>query len=135
MDETRIHTGTRIKLRKIDQNNLPDGFSARLREFAHNEKTIQGVFLFSLQQGEANEQPSMVIAIKSGFFSSGNEDFIRLVDEIQSMLPEDFAINLYRFEASEVVARYCAHSVEPLYLRSNTWLEKQRKKYPEGLTS
>ncbi len=132
MDETKIHTGTRIKLKKIDQNVLTGDFSARLREFAHGEKTIQGVFLFSIQQDEENAQPSMAIAIKSGFFSSGNNEFLNIVDEIQLMLPEDLAIKLYRFEASDVVARYCANSVEPLYLRSNTWLEKQRKKYPDA---
>ncbi|RLE22726.1 MAG: hypothetical protein DRJ65_13290 [Acidobacteria bacterium] len=132
MDQTKIHTGTRIKLRKIDENVLPEDFLSRVREFSHSEKLIQGVFLFSLQQGEENAQPSMVIAIKSGFFSSGNEEFLNIVDEIQLMLPEDLAINLYRFEASDLVARYCAHSVEPLYLRSNAWIEKQRKKYPEA---
>jgi len=132
MDETKIHTGTRIKLRKIDDNVLPGDFLARIREFSHGEKIIQGVFLFSLQQGEENAQPSMVIAIKSGLFSSGNEEFLNIVDEIQLMLPEDLAINLYRFEASDLVARYCTQSVEPLYLRSNAWIEKQRKKYPDA---
>ena len=132
MDETKIHTGTRIKLKKIDEGVLPENFLARVREFAHGGKLIQGVFLFSLQQGEENPQPSMVIAIKSGLFSSGNEEFLNIVDEIQLILPEELAINLYRFEASDVVARYCAHSVEPLYLRSDAWIEKQRKKYPDA---
>ncbi len=132
MDQTKIHTGTRIKLKKIDETALPEDFLARIREFAHGGSTVQAVFLFSLQQESEVLQPSMVIAIKSGFFSKGNEEFLNIVDEIQLMLPEDLSLNLYRFEASDVVARYCATSVEPLYLRDSTWLEKQRKKYAEA---
>jgi hypothetical protein len=132
MDQTKIHTGTRIKLKKIDETALSKDFLARIRDFAHGESEIQAVFLFSLQQEAEIPQPSMVIAIKSGFFSKGNEEFLNIVDEIQLILPEDLSLNLYRFEASDVVARYCANSVEPLYLRSAAWLKKQRKKYPEG---
>lgn len=129
MDETRIHTGTRIKLKKIHENALPEDFLGRIRDFAHGESPIQAVFLFSLQKEEESPQPSMVIAVKKGLFSSGNEKFLNIVDEIQLVLPEDLSINLYRFEASDLLARYCAHSVEPLYVRSAAWLEKQRKKY------
>ena len=42
MDKTKIHTGTRIKLKKIDENVFPGDFLARIREFAHGEKIIQG---------------------------------------------------------------------------------------------
>ena len=132
MDRTKIHTGARIKLKKIDETALSVDFLARIRDFAHGGSEIQAVFLFSIQQEAEVPQPSMVIAIKSGFFSKGNEEFLNIVEEIQMMLPEDLSLNLYRFEASDVVARYCAHSVEPLYLRSTAWLEKQRKKYAEA---
>ncbi len=132
MDETKIHTGTRIKLKKIEESAVPEAFSARIRDFAHGEAAILAVFFFSLQQEDQSPQPSMVIAVKSGLFSSGNEKFLNIVDEIQLMLPEDLSLNLYRFEASEIVARYCANSVEPLYLRNTHWLEKQRKKYSEA---
>lgn len=132
MDETKIHTGTRIKLKKIDEGSLPQDFLAAMREFAHGEVKIQAVFLFALQQEDQASQPSMVIAIKSGLFSSGNEEFLNIVDEIQLILPEDLSLNLYRFESSEVLAQYCSNSVEPLYLRSASWFEKQRRKYPEA---
>lgn len=132
MDQTKIHTGTRIKLKKIDETALSEDFLASIRTFAHGDSKIQAVFLFSLQQEAEIPQPSMVIAVKSGFFSQGNEEFLNIVQEIQLILPEDLALNLYRFEASDVVAGYCANSVEPLYLRDPTWLEKQRKKYAEA---
>lgn len=132
MDQTKIHTGTRIKLKKIDESVLPEDFLARVREFAHGEASIQAVFLFALQQESGIPQPSMVIAIKSGFFSKGNEEFLLIVDEIQLLLPDDVSLNLYRFESSDVVARYCAHSVEPLYVRSTAWLEKQRTAFAEA---
>ena len=132
MDQTKIHTGTRIKLKKIDESALPEDFLARVREFAHGEASIQAVFLFALQQEAGAPQPSMVIAIKSRFFSKGNEEFLNIVDEIQMLLPDELSLNLYRFESSDVVARYCAHSVEPLYLRSTAWLKKQRREFAEA---
>ncbi len=132
MDQTKIHTGTRIKLKKIDETALSEDFLARIRNFAHGDSKIQALFVFSLQQEAEAPQPSMVIAVKSGFFSQGNEEFLNIVEEIQLILPEDLSLNLYRFEASDVVASYCASSVEPLYLRNPTWLEKQRKKYAEA---
>lgn len=132
MDQTKIHTGTRIKLKKIDESALPEDFLSQVREYAHGEASIQAVFLFALQQESGNPQPSMVIAIKRGFFSKGNEEFLAIVDEIQLLLPDDLSLNLYRFESSDLVARYCAHSVEPLYVRSAAWLEKQRRVFGEA---
>lgn len=130
MDETKIHTGTRIKLKQISRDEIPAAFVQQITEFAHNESRILAVFLFGLQQGDDEIQPSMVIAIKTGLFSSGHEAFLNIVDEVQLRLPEDLALNLYRFDSSEVLARYCANSVEPLYLRTTGWLDKQKKKYP-----
>jgi hypothetical protein len=131
MDETKIHSGTRIKLKKLPETALPQDFLTPLREFAHGKTVIQAVFLFSLQKENQNPQACMAIALKSGFFSSGNEEFLNIVDEVQLLLPEDLSLNLYRFETSDMLASYCAHSVEPLYLRSSAWLEKQRKKYQQ----
>jgi len=132
MEQTKIHTGTRIKLKKIDESALSEDFLDHIREYAHGGSSIQAVFLFSLQPESEIPQPSMVIAVKSGFFSKGNEEFLNIVEEIQLMLPGDLSLNLYRFEASDVVAGYCTNSVEPLYLRSTAWLDKQRKKYAEA---
>ena len=130
MDETKIHTGTHIKLKRIDEDSVPQDFLGALREFAHGEARIQAIFLFALQQIDQDPQPSLVVSFKSRVFSSGNEDFLTVVDVIQLLLPEDLSLNLYRFESSDILARYCSTSVEPLYLRSASWLEKQKKKYP-----
>ncbi len=132
MDETRIHTGTRIKLKKLDEGSIPEQFLTRLREYAHGEPAILAVFIFALQRDDDEPQPAMVIAIKSGLFSKGNETFLNIVDELQLMLPDDLSFNLYRFDTSDVLAAYCVHSVEPAYLRTAAWLEKQRKRHPTG---
>ena len=129
MDEVKIHSGTRIRLKKIQEDSLPPGFVERLREYAHKEERILAVFVFAVQAEDQDEQPSMAVAVKSGLFDKKDEGFLQIVSEIQFMLPEDFAVNLYRFGTPEVLATYCVKNVEPLYLRSATWLEKQKKKY------
>lgn len=129
MEEVKHRSGSRVKLKRVDEDVLPDGFVGRLREFSHNREEIQALFVFVLQAEGQPEQLSMAIAIKSGFFSKQDESFLEVVDELQLMLPENLALNLYRFGASEFLARYCAANLEPLYLRSATWLDKQRKKY------
>jgi hypothetical protein len=37
-------------------------------------------------------------------------------------------INLYRFGASEFLAKYCLDNLEPIFVRTPNWLDKQRKK-------
>ncbi len=131
MGEVKIHTGTRVKLKGVDEESLPGAFLARLREFAHADTRIEAIFLFAIQLEEQPEQMSLAIALKKAFFSPKNEEFLQIVDEIQLLLPEDLAINLYRFGASDFLASYCAHTVEPTYLRGSAWLKKQQTKYPE----
>ena len=128
MEEVKIRSGTRIKLKRIQDEVLPPDFILKLREFAHKDERIQAVFIFAIQAEEDVEHPSMALAVKAGLFGSRDEIFLRLVDEIQMMLPEGLSLNLYRFGASEQLSRYLANNVEPVYLRSTGWLEKQRKK-------
>ena len=129
MEEVRIHTGARVKLKKVDESSLPEDFLARIREYAHGDTRIQAVFIFSLHSEGQEAQTSIALAIKSGLFSAKNEDFLQIVDEVQLLLPEDLAVNLYRYGISEMLTRYCASQVEPTYLRSASWLKKQQKKY------
>jgi len=128
VEEVKIHSGSRVKLKRIDEGGLPHEFLDRLRDYAHKEERIEAVFAFALQSEGREEQVSLAVAIRAKIFGKPDEDFLQVVDEIQMLLPEDLAINLYRFGASDLLARYCAHHVEPLYLRSAAWLEKQRKK-------
>jgi len=128
VEEIKIHSGSRIKLKRIDEGHLPPDFITRLKEYAHKEERIQAIYVFALQPEAQPEQASMALAIKSGLFAKKDESFLHVVDEIQLMLPEDLPINLYRFGASEFLARYCLKSLEPVYLRSTAWQEKQRKK-------
>ena len=128
MEEVRIHSGSRVKLKRIDEGGLPREFLERLKEYAHKEERIEAVFTFALQSEGREEQVSLAVAMKSKLFGNPDEDFLQVVDEIQMLLPEDLAVNLYRFGASDLLARYCAHQLEPLYLRSAAWLDKQRKK-------
>lgn len=128
MDEVKIHSGTRVKLKHIEEIVLPQDFILRLKEYAHKDERILAVFFFALQPESQPEQPSMAIAIKSGLFSKGDEVFLQVVDEIQLLLPEDLSLNLYRFGASEFLAKYCLKDLEPVYLRSAGWLDKQKKK-------
>ena len=130
MEEIRIHSGTRVKLKRVDEESLPVGFLDRLRSFAHDDERIQAVWFLAIQAETAAEQPSLVLAVKGGSLFGKKEDaFLQIVDELQTMLPDDLAVNIYRFGASDLLARYCLDSLEPLYLRSPAWLEKQRKRF------
>ncbi len=129
MGEVKIHTGTRVKLKGIEETSLPESFLTHVREFAHKDRRIEAVFLFAIQLEDQPEQTSMAIALKKTFLAPKNEEFLQIVDEIQLLLPDDLAINLYRFGTSDFLAGYCAHSVEPIYLRSASWLKKQQSKY------
>lgn len=135
MEEVKLHTGTRIKLKQYDERQLPAGFLARLREFAHQDTRIQAVYVFAVQPDDQPPQPSMAIALKSGLFDRRDEGFLQIVDEIQLMLPDELSLNLYRFGASDLLARYCVDSVEPVYLRSAAWVDKQRKRLAKASRS
>jgi hypothetical protein len=132
VEEVRIHTGSRIRLSQLEEDVLPHEFVARLKEYAHQEEQIQAIFMFTLQTESQTAQASMAVALKTGLFSKKDESFLRVVDEIQLMLPDDLSLNLYRFGASDFLAKYCVHNIEPLYLRTEAWLVKHRKKYPQG---
>lgn len=128
MEQVKLHTGTRVKLKQYDEHELPAAFLGRLREFAHHDTRIQAVYVFAVQPDEQEPQPSMAIALKTGLFDRRDESFLQIVDEIQLMLPANLPLNLYRFGASDLLARYCVESVEPVYVRSTAWLDKQRKR-------
>jgi translation elongation factor EF-G len=129
VEEVKIHSGTRVKLKHIDEEVLPQDFLLKLKEYAHKEERIQAIYLFAVEPEAKAEQPSMVIALKTGFFSKEDESFLEVVEEVRMMLPGELSLNLYLFGASDTIARYCVDSLEPVYLRATAWLEKQRKKY------
>jgi hypothetical protein len=135
VEEVRIHSGSRIKLKRVDADRLPRDFVERLREYAHREERIQAIYVFALEPEGQAEQVSVALAIKSGLFAKKDESFLQVVDEIQMLLPEDLPINLYRFGASEFLARYCLSHLEALYLRSASWEAKQRKKLGKTKTA
>ncbi len=128
MDEVRIHSGTHVKLRQFGPGEIPEDFLRRLQEFAHGERQIEAIYLFGLQPEHDEEHVALVLALKGGLFANKSEEFLRLVDEIQMLLPPDLPVNVYRFGASELVSGFCLQTVEPVYLRSADWVERQRKK-------
>lgn len=129
MEEVKIHSGSRIRLKRVADNVIPAAFLERLLEYAQTDDRVEAIYVFALQPEEQDEQPCLTVAVKSGFFSKGDESFLQVVSEIQNMLPEDLAINLYRFGASDFLASYCVKNLEPLFLRHPGWLDKQRKKH------
>ena len=129
MDEVKIRSGTRVKLKHVDEDSLPSEFLSKMKEYAHKDDRILAVYFFAIQVDDQDEQPSMAVAIKSGIFKKSDEIFLQVVDEIQMILPDELAINLYRFGAAEMLTKYCVENLEPLYLRSAAWLDKQEKKY------
>lgn len=129
MDEVKIHSGTRVRLKRIDLETLPDTFTSRIREYAHADERVHAIWALAIEPAGQPEQSSLVVAVKSGLFQREDAQFLALVDEIQMLLPEDLAFNIYRFGASPMLAAYCAQQVEPLYLRSQAWLDKQRRKH------
>jgi len=130
MSEVKIHSGTRVKLKKVNEDALDVKFLTQLQELAHNTPNVEAVFFFAMQRDEGPENLSLAVAIKKRIFGDGNEEFLQFVDEIQMILPEDLPVNLYRFGSSEFLSSFCAHKIEPCHLRSRSWLEKQKKKYP-----
>ncbi len=130
MSEVKIHSGTRVKLKKVDEETLDGKFLVRLQELAHNTENVAAVFFLAMQRDEGPENLCLAIAIKKRIFGDGNEEFLQFVDEIQIILPEDLPLNIYRFGTSDFLTSFCAHKVDPCHLRSRSWLEKQKKKYP-----
>lgn len=128
MEETKIHSGTRVKLKRINESYLEQGFLERLREFAHRQEEIEAVFLFAIEAEGEDEHPSMAIAVREHWLSRKSEEFLRIVDEVQLLLPANFAVNVYRFDSSDIIARYCLDNVQPTYLRSDSWIKRQKKK-------
>jgi hypothetical protein len=129
VDEVRLHTGTRVRLTPLEVGDLPADFAAHLRAFASADDRIEAVFGFRLQADDRDPQPSLAIAIRSAWLGRADDAFIAVVERLQHHLPDDASLNLYRFGASELLARYCTERTEPLFLRSPSWLERQRRKY------
>jgi len=130
MAEVKIRSGTRIKLKKVDEDGIDREFMIQLKETAQQHEMVEAIFLFSMQKDDGPENICLSIAMKKKIFGDSNEEFLAFVDEIQIILPEDLPLNIYRFSSSEFLASFCAHKVEPCHLRSRTWLSKQQKKYP-----
>lgn len=129
MEQVKIRSGTRVKLKHIQEDDLPSDFTAKVREFSHKNEKIQAVYIFVIQADEQPDQVSLAIAVKKPVLGRGDDDFLRIVDEFQLMLPADLPVNIYRFGESVTLAQYCLDSLEPLYLRSTAWRDRQRKKY------
>lgn len=131
MSTVKIRSGTRVKLKRINDQDLDHDFLNQLKEAAHQDAEVEAVFFFAMQRDEEEENLCLSIAMKKRIFGDGNEEFLRFVDEIQIILPEDLALNIYRFGLSEFLSSFCVHQVEPCHLRSRNWLEKRKKKYPK----
>ncbi len=128
MDEVKIHSGTQIKLKRVADSDIPSEFLVRLQELAHREEAVQAAYLFAIELPGKEEQISLALAVKGRLFRKADEEFLRIVQEIQLILPEDLSVNLYRFESSPPVASYCLKTLEPVYLRSAAWRQAQLKK-------
>jgi len=128
-EEIRIHSGTQIKLRRLEVEEIPSDFLQRLMELAHRQRQVEAVYLFGMQPKDDQERIALVLALRGGIFSNKSEDFLRLVEEIQTFLPADLSINVYRFGSSQLIAGYCLQTLEPVYLRSADWVKKQLRRF------
>jgi len=129
VDEIKLHTGTRVRLSVLESDDLPAGFTDRLQRFAAADDHVEAIFGFRLQADDREAQPSLAIAIRAAWLGRPDEAFIGVVERLQHHLPEDASLNLYRFGASDFLARYCVERIEPLFLRNPSWLDRQRRKY------
>ncbi len=129
VDEVKLHTGTRVRLSTLETDDLPVDFAERVRRFAATDEDVEAVFVFRLQADDREPQPSVAIAIRGAWLGRPDEAFLGVVERLQQHLPEDASLNLYRFGASELLARFCLERVEPLFLRNPSWLDRQRRKY------
>ncbi len=127
-DNATIHSGSRVKLKHVDESALPADFLARLREMAHHDERFEAVYLCAVEVEDRAEQMCLVIAVRSGLLGKADDRFLEVVDELRLLLPPGLGFNIYRFGASPVLAKYCVESLEPLHLRSAVWLERERKR-------
>jgi hypothetical protein len=127
-DNATIHSGTRVKLKHVDESALPADFLTRLREMAHHDERFEAVYLCAVETDDRGEQLCLVIAVRSGLLGKPDDRFLEVVEELRLILPPGLGFNIYRFGASPVLARYCVESLEPIHLRSAAWLEKERKR-------
>ncbi len=127
-NDATIHSGTRVKLKRVDESALPAGFLDRLRQTAHGDDRLEAVYLCAVEAEGRSEQLSLVIAVRQSLLGKPDERFLAVVNELRLTLPPGLGFNLYRFGASPVLAKYCVESLEPLHLRSTAWLDKERKR-------
>lgn len=127
MEEVKIRSGTRIRLKPVDESEFPDEFLTKVRELAHRNESVQALYLFEIVT-DSGVQRSMAVGVKTSLFKKAAEEFLRIVDEIQMILPPELPLNLYRLAATPVVARFCLDELEPIYLRSAAWKKKLQKK-------
>ncbi|NOZ96042.1 MAG: enhanced serine sensitivity protein SseB [Acidobacteria bacterium] len=131
VDEIRIHSGTQVRLRGLRDDELPASFLQNLQELARRERQVEAVYLFGMQPEDEEERVALVLALRGGLFSNKSEEFLRLVDTIGQLLPSDLSINVYRFGASQLIAGYCLQTLDPVFLRSPDWVEKQRRRFDD----
>ena len=130
MSEVKIRSGTRVKLKRVDEDALNREFLIQLQELAHHSEKVEAIFFFAMQRDNAPESLCLTIAMKKRLFGDGNEEFLQFVEEVQILLPEDLPLNIYRFGTSDFLSSFCLYKIEPCHLRSRSWLEKQKKNYP-----
>ena len=128
VDEVKIRSGTRVRLSRLEDGDLSDDFADALGRYVASDARIEAVFGFRLQAEDRDPQPSLAIAIRGGWRQRKDETFIEVVEQLQHEVPEDASLNLYRFGASELLARFCLEHVEPLHVRNPAWLDRQRRK-------
>jgi len=131
MDEIRIHSGTQVKLRRLEDGEVPGAFLRELEDLASRERQIEAVYLFGMQPENEEERLALVLALRGGIFSNKSEEFLRLVHEVEAILPSELSINLYRFGSSQLIAGYCLQTLDPVFLRSPDWVEKQARRFAD----
>lgn len=127
MDDVKIHSGTRVRLKRVDHAALPPAFLARLVELAEADGRVEAVYLCAIETAERGEQLSLVIALAERRGAAPDEEFLAIVEELRRGLPPGSSFNVYRFGAAPELARWCLESLEPLVLRETRWLERQRR--------
>ena len=128
MEEVKIHSGTRVKLKKVNESDLDQTFISKLQEYALHDRRVEAIYLFAVQSEGSEKQLSMAIAISVGLFKKIDEEFLSIVNELQMMLPPDLSVNLYRLLGTPLIDRYCLEELDPLYLKSTAWRDKQIKR-------
>ena len=52
MEEVKIRSGTRVKLKHVNEDVLPQKFVSQMKDFAHKDERILAVYFFSIQVGD-----------------------------------------------------------------------------------